>query len=107
MALAQQLGATVTLLRSLHVPELQREAQRRPGGPSEALAGLMATEREAATRYLEQVQQRLSAHGIPATLCVIEGSGAEDIAEHARRLAEAGQATIVVMATHGRGGSAR
>jgi nucleotide-binding universal stress UspA family protein len=107
MALAQQLGATVTLLRSLHLPELQLEARGRPEGPSEALQRLMATERQAATRYLEQVQQRLHAHGISATLRVTEGSAAEDIAEQARGLANAGQATLIVMATHGRGGSDR
>lgn len=107
IALAQQLGAAVTVLRSLNMPELTLEVRGRQGGPLDAPQGIVLMERQAATRYLEQVQQRLQARGIPTAMRVTEGSAAEDIAEQAQVLEGAGQATIIVMATHGRGGSDR
>jgi nucleotide-binding universal stress UspA family protein len=107
LALAEQLGARVTVMRSLNMPELMLAAQSRPGGPPDALQVLVSEERQAATSYLEQVQQRLHAYGIPTTMCVTQGSAAEDIAEQARVLEGIGQATLIVIATHGRGGSLR
>jgi nucleotide-binding universal stress UspA family protein len=107
LALAQQLGAAVTLLRSLDVPELTLAARGYPGSTPDALQGIISTERQAATYYLEQVQQRLQARGIQTIIRVTEGSAVEDIAEEAKALEGTGHATIIVMATHGRGGSDR
>lgn len=107
MALAHQLSAAVTVLRSLNIPELLMEMRGRQGSTPDVLQRLVAREREAAIRYLEQVQQRLQACGIRTTMCVTDGGAAEDIAEQAQVLEDVGEATIIVMATHGRGESVR
>jgi nucleotide-binding universal stress UspA family protein len=107
ISLANQVGASVTLLRSLDLPDLTVDAQGRAAAGSDAIRAIMPTERQTATRYLETVQQRFQAHGIPTAIAVTEGGAALDVAEQARTLQEAGQAVIIVMATHGRTGVGR
>jgi len=107
ISLANQLGASVTLLRSLDLPDLAVGQKGRAAAGSDAIRVIVPTERQRATRYLETVQQRLQVHGIPTALAVTEEGAALDIAEQARTLKEAGQAVIIVMATHGRTGVGR
>jgi nucleotide-binding universal stress UspA family protein/predicted transcriptional regulator len=64
---------------------------------------LLATERETAETYLEQVRQRLAERGLEVETFVREGAPAEGILDLADDL---GAATIV-MASHGRGGLGR
>lgn len=106
-SLAKQLGASVTLLRSLDLPDLTAGAPGRAAASNDMVRAIVPTERQAATQYLEQVQQRLQAQGIPTARAVTEGGAALDIAAHARELKQAGQAVLVVMATHGRTGIGR
>lgn len=103
-SLAQQLGATVTLLRSLDLPNLPPVERDRAGAAIETVHTSLSPERQAAQQYLEQTQQRLQAQGIPTTILVTEGDAAYDIAEHARTLEEAGKAVLLVLATHGHTG---
>ncbi|HLV97389.1 MAG TPA: universal stress protein [Ktedonobacterales bacterium] len=107
ISLANQLGASATLLRSLDLPDLTVGAQGRAAAANDTIRAIVPTERQTATRYLEQVQQRFQAHGIPTAIAVTEGGAALDIAEQARQLNEAGQAVIIVTATHGRAGVGR
>ncbi len=107
ISLANQLGASVTLLRSLDLPDLTMNARGRAAAGSDAIRAIVPTERQAATHYLGQVQQRMQAAGIPTAIAMTEGGAALDIAEQARTLKEAGQAVIIVMATHGRAGVGR
>ena len=107
ISLANQLGASVTLLRSLDLPDLTVGAPGRTAAANDAVRAIVPTERQSATRYLETVQQRFQAQGIPTAIAVTEGGAALDIAEQARQLKEAGQAVIIVMATHGRTGVGR
>jgi nucleotide-binding universal stress UspA family protein len=107
ISLANQLGASVTLLRSLNLPDLTLAAQDRTTAGADALRVIVPTERQAALQYLEQTQQRMQAHGIPTAIALTEGSAATDIADQAKALKEAGHAVIIVMATHGRTGVSR
>ncbi|HEY7348459.1 MAG TPA: universal stress protein [Ktedonobacterales bacterium] len=107
ISLANQLGGSVTLLRSLDLPDLTVGAPGRAAAANDAVRAIAPTERQTATRYLETVQQRFQAQGIPAAVAVTEGGAALDIAEQARTLMESGQAVIIVMATHGRTGVGR
>jgi nucleotide-binding universal stress UspA family protein len=107
ISLANQLGASVTLLRSLDLPDLTVGAQGRAAASNDMVRVIVPTERQKAAQYLEQVQQRLQAQGIPTAIAVTEGGAALDIAAQARTLKEAGQAVIIVMATHGRAGVGR
>lgn len=107
IALANQLGASVTLVRSLDLSDLALAPQGRAGAASDAIRVLVPTERQTATQYLEQIQQRVQAHDIPTAMTVTEGGAALDIAEQARELKEAGHAVLIVMATHGRTGVGR
>jgi nucleotide-binding universal stress UspA family protein len=107
ISLANQLGATVTLLRSLDLPDLTVGAQGRAAAANDAVRVIVPTERQSAAQYLEIVQQRFQAQGIPTAIAVTDGGAALDIAEQARMLKEAGQAVIIVMATHGRAGVGR
>ncbi len=107
ISLANQLGASVTLLRSLDLPDLTLSTRGRAAAGSDPIGAIVPTERQTAAQYLEQVQQRVQAYGIPTAIAVTEGGAALDIAEQARTLKEAGQAVIIVMATHGRTGVGR
>ena len=107
ISLANQLGASVTLLRSLDLPDLTLNARGRSATADDMIRAMVPTERKAAAQYLEQVQQRLQAHGIPTAIAVTEGSAALDITGQARELQEAGHPVIVMMSTHGRTGVGR
>lgn len=107
ISLANQLGASVTLLRSLDLPDLATSAQGRAAAANDTIRVIIPAERQAATQYLEKVQQRLQAHGIPTAIAVTEGGAALDIGEQAYALKEAGHAVMIVMATHGRSGVGR
>ncbi len=107
ISLANQLGASVTLLRSLDLPDLTMVPQSHAGAAPDSIRVIVPTERQTATQYLEKIQQRVQAHGIPTAIAVTEGGAAPDIAEQAKALQEAGHAVIIVMATHGRTGVGR
>ncbi len=106
-SLAHQLGASVTLLRSLDLPDLTVGAQGRAAAANDAIRVIVPTERREAIQYLEQVQQRLQAQGIPTAIVVAEGGAALDIAQQAAELQGAGNTVMIVMATHGRTGVGR
>jgi nucleotide-binding universal stress UspA family protein len=107
ISLANQLGASVTLLRSLDLPDLTLNPRGRVAAADDMIRAMVPTERRTATQYLEQVQQRLQAHGIPTAIVVMEGSAALDIAEQTKLLKAASHSVIVVMSTHGRAGVGR
>jgi nucleotide-binding universal stress UspA family protein len=107
ISLASQLGATVTLIRSLDLPDLTAGVQGRAAASNDMVRAVVPTERKIATQYLELVQQRLQAQGIPTAVVVTEGGAALDIAEQAKVLKEVGQVVMIVMATHGRTGLSR
>jgi nucleotide-binding universal stress UspA family protein len=107
ISLANQLGATVTLLRSLDLPDFTRPAQERAVSSHDMIRAVVPTERQTAIQYLETVQQRLQSHGIPTAFVVTEGGAALDIAARANVLKEAGKTVMIVMATHGRTGVGR
>ncbi len=107
ISLANQLGASVTLLRSLDLPDLSVGALGRAAAANDAIRAIVPTERQRATQYLETVQQRFQAQGIPTAIAVTEGGAALDIAEQANVRKEAGQAVMIVMATHGHSGVGR
>ncbi len=106
-SLARQFGASVTLLRSLDLPDLTLGVPGRAAAASDAIRVMAPIERQTATQYLETVQQRFLAQGIPTAVMVREGGAALDIAEQAKLLKETGNAVIIVMATHGRTGMGR
>jgi nucleotide-binding universal stress UspA family protein len=107
ISLANQLGASVTLLRSLDLPDLAVGAQGRAAASTDMIRVVVPKERQAATDYLEKVQQRVQGHGIPTAMMITETGAALDIAQQAQKLQEAGQSVIIVMATHGRAGVGR
>lgn len=105
--LALQLGASVTLLRSLDLPDLTIANNGRAAAGIDAIKVIIPTERENARTYLEKIQQHMQAQGIPTAMQVTEGGAAEDIAQQASELQEAGEVVVIVMATHGRTGLGR
>jgi nucleotide-binding universal stress UspA family protein len=107
ISLANQLGAAVTLMRSLDLPDLTVGAHGRPAAANGMVEAIVPTERQKAAEYLEKVQQRLQAQGIPTAVAITEGGAAVDIAEQSKQLKDAGQSVIIVMATHGRTGVGR
>jgi nucleotide-binding universal stress UspA family protein len=107
ISLANQLGASVTLLRSLDLPDLTLAAEGRAAAATDSIRVLIPTERQKAAQYLERVQQRLQAHGIPTAIAITEGGAAMDIAEQAEEMKKASHSVIIVMATHGRVGVGR
>jgi nucleotide-binding universal stress UspA family protein len=107
ISLATQLRAPVALIRSLDLPDLTAGVQGRAAASNDMVRVIVPTERKTATQYLEQVQQLLQAQGIPTAVVVTEGGAALDIAEQAKVLNEAGEAVMIVMATHGRTGLSR
>lgn len=107
VSLASQMGASMTLLRSLDLPDLTVAGTRRGGLPPADIGVIVPTARQHALQYLQQMQARTQAHGIPTAVLVTEGGAAEDIAGQAKELAQAGQTVMIVMATHGRTGVGR
>jgi nucleotide-binding universal stress UspA family protein len=107
ISLASHIGASVTLLRSLDMVELVAEGMHEQERKAAERGVLISTERQQAMRYLEQIQARFQALGIPTATLVTEGSAAEDIAEQAKVLEQTGNAVMMVMATHGRSSASR
>lgn len=107
VSLAGQMGAPMTLLRSLDLPDLTVAGTRQGGMTPADIGVIVPTERQHAMQYLQQMQARVQAHGIPTAVLVTEGSAAEDIAGQAKALEQAGHAVMIVMATHGRTGVGR
>ena len=105
--LAQQLGATVTVMRSLDLPDLSLADKGRAGAATEAIRATLPADRHSATRYLFKMRELFQSHGVPMTLVVTEGGAAQDIVAQARALEEAGKQVIIVMATHSRTGGQR
>jgi nucleotide-binding universal stress UspA family protein len=107
LSLASQIGASVTLLRSLDLVELVAEGLHEQERRAAQRGMLAPTERQQARQYLEQIQQRFQAQGIPTATLVTEGRAAEDIAEQAKVLEQTGGSVMMLMATHGRSGVGR
>ncbi len=105
--LALQLGASVTLLRSLDLPDLTIANKGRAAAGTDAIKVIIPTERKNAREYLEKMQREMQAQGIPTAALVTEGGAAEDIALQASEQENAGEAVFIVMATHGRTGLGR
>lgn len=106
-ALARLVGAPVTLVRSLDMSDLTLTERGRAGAATAAISASIPAERQEAEQYLEQIQHRLQVQGLAATSLVTEGGAAQDIAAQAKTLEEAGQAVLIVLATHGRSGLGR
>jgi nucleotide-binding universal stress UspA family protein len=107
LSLASQMGASMTLLRSLDLPDLTVSGTRMGGLTPADIGVIMPAARQQAMQYLQQMQERVQAHGIPTAVLVTEGGAAEDIAGQAKELEQAGYAVMIVMATHGRTGVGR
>lgn len=107
VSLASQMGASMTLLRSLDLPDLTVAGTRQGGMAPVDIGVIVPTARQHAMQYLQQMQERVQAHGIPTAVLVTEGSAAEDIAGQAKELEQAGNTVMIVMATHGRTGVGR
>lgn len=107
VSLASQMGASMTLLRSLDLPDLTVAGTRQGGLTPADIGVIVPAARQQAMQYLQQMQERVQAHGIPTAVLVTEGGAAADIARQAKALAQAGHAVMVVMATHGRTGVGR
>jgi nucleotide-binding universal stress UspA family protein len=107
VSLASQMGASMTLLRSLDLPDLTVAGARQGGITVADMGVIVPTARQHTMQYLQQMQVRVQAHGIPTAVLVTEGGAAEDIARQAKTLGQAGNAVMVVMATHGRTGVGR
>ena len=107
ISLAGQMGASMTLLRSLDLPDLAGAGTRQGGMTPADMGVIVPTARQHAMQYLQQMQARVQAHGIPTAVLVTEGGAAADIAGQAKALEQAGHPVMVVMATHGRTGVGR
>jgi nucleotide-binding universal stress UspA family protein len=105
--LALQLGASVTLLRSLDLPDLTVANNGRAAAGIDAIKVIIPTERQHALAYLEKMQRQLESQGIPTATLMTEGGAAEDIALQASEMEKAGEVVFIVMATHGRTGLGR
>ncbi len=107
VSLAGQIGASILLLRSLDLPDLTVAGARQGGLTPEDIGVIVPTARQHAMQYLQQIQKRMQAYGIPTAVMVTEGEAAEDIAGQAKELEKAGHTVLIVMATHGRTGARR
>ena len=107
VSLANQMGASMTLLRSLDLPDLTVAGTRQGGLTPADIGVIVPTARQQAMQYLQQMQERVQAHGIPTAVLVTEGGAAEDIVGQAKALEQASHAVMIVMATHGRTGVGR
>jgi nucleotide-binding universal stress UspA family protein len=105
--LALQMCASVTLLRSLDLPDLTAANNGRAAAGNEAIKAIIPTERQNALTYVEKIRHQMQQQGIPTASLVTEGAAAEDIAREASDLGNGGEAVLIVMATHGRTGLGR
>ena len=101
--LAQQLGASLTILRVVNSLELT-SAQAFSGYlPAEVYDAAFEDARRAAREYLETVAKGLAADGLAVDWVMRTGDPAGEVIEHERE----GRADLVVMSTHGRSGLGR
>ena len=107
ITLAQQLGAAVTLMRSLDLPDLSLAGKGRAGAATDAIRATIPADRHKATTYLSKMRALFQSHEIPTSIALTEGGAAQDIVAQARTLEDAGQQVIIVMAIHGRTGGQR
>ncbi len=105
--LAQQLSASVTLLRSLDLPDLKATGRGRAGAATASIRASIPAARKEATEYLTQIQQKLAAQGITTHLLVTEEEAAEDISKAATLLEREQKTVLIAMSTHGRSGLTR
>ena len=107
ITLAKQLGATVTVMRSLDLPDLSLADKGRAGAATDAIQATIPADRHKATTYLSKMQALFQSHEIPTSIALTEGGAAQDIVAQARALEEMGKPIIIVMATHGHTGGHR
>jgi nucleotide-binding universal stress UspA family protein len=107
ITLAKQLGATVTVMRSLDLPDLSLADNGRDGAATDAIRATIPTDRHKAAEYLSKMQALFQSHEIPTAIALTEGGAAQDIAAQARALEDTGKQVIIVIATHGRTGGRR
>jgi nucleotide-binding universal stress UspA family protein len=104
--LARRLGASIELVQAIPTTEMLFREAGSPAAPElgmEVARGRRETEEAVARRHLESTKARFEQAGIPTTVTVLEGAPAFAILEHAR----ASEASLIAMATHGRGGLSR
>ena len=107
ITLAQQLGAAVTVMRSLDLPDLSLADRGRAGAGTDAIRATIPADRHKAAAYLSKMQALFQSHEISTSLVLTEGGAAQDIVAQARTLEDKGKQVIIVMATHGRTGGQR
>lgn len=108
VALAQKLGARVTLLRATTAARTVGTSAALAGiapggGPIVDVTPLIIAEQEAVATYLSAVADRLRAQGVPVDFEYPEGPPAEAILGRAAALG----VDLIAMTTHGRGGLGR
>jgi nucleotide-binding universal stress UspA family protein len=106
--LASKLSAEVVLLQAvITLTEAMREAGPGPGLTPELGMDVakrrVESETGSAERYLEEVRKRLQAKGLKVSTAIAEGLPAGAILEYAKE----NNASLIALATHGRGGLAR
>lgn len=106
--LAEKLSAKVILLQAV-TPSTQALREAAPGAITSPELSVDVARRRveaetgAAERYLESVRQRLADKGLTASTSVAEGAPAPAILQSAKD----NDASLIALATHGRGGLAR
>ena len=106
--LASKLSAEVVLLQAVITStEATREAMAGPGAAAELTIDLanrrVESETDAAQRYLQTVGERMQAKGLKVSTALTEGLAAGAILEYATE----NNASLIALATHGRGGLSR
>jgi nucleotide-binding universal stress UspA family protein len=107
ITLAKQLGAAVTVMRSLDLPDLSLADKGRAGAATEEIRAAIPAERHSVTHYLSKMQTLFQSHEIPTSIALTEGGAAQDIVALAQALEDIGKQVIIVLATHGRTGGQR
>ena len=102
-ALADKFGATVILLRA--IPALERAVAAQAGIAAGSVdpTPVIEQEQSGATHSLERVGERLISRGLSVVWQQPGGSASESILEHA----QASNADLIALTTHGRGGLGR
>ena len=106
--LASKLPAEVVLLQVvITFAEATREALPGPGTTPELSMDVakrrVEAETDSASRYLQAVSERLQGKGLKVSTAITEGLPAGAILEYAKE----NGASLIALATHGRGGLAR
>jgi len=106
--LASKLSADVVLLQAVvTLAEATREAIPGQGTPADLGIDVakrrVESETTSAERYLQTLSERLQAKGLKVSTAISEGLPAGAILEYAKE----NDASLIALATHGRGGLAR